>query len=236
MFLHRFALVTLSVFVLAVWANAQEVPNTLSNDEKAAGFKLLFDGKTTKGWRGYKKEEMPSGWKVVDGSLTRVEGGGDIVSYEQFGNFELLIDWKVAEGGNSGIMYHVQETEPSPYMTGPEYQVLDNERHPDGRSKLTSAASCYGLYPPTKDVCKPAGEWNHTRIVIKNGHVEHWLNGEKVVEYEKGSDEWNKKVAASKFSKYPNFGKPKEGHIDLQDHGDKVEFRNIKIRTLDDSK
>jgi hypothetical protein len=234
--LRNTCLMLLGLCVFATRADAQGVANTLTNDEKAAGFKLLFDGQTTNGWRGYKSEEMPKGWKVVDGSLARVGGGGDIVSNEQFGSFELLIDWKIAEAGNSGIIYHVQESEKSSYMTGPEYQVLDNARHPDGRNKLTSAASCYGLYAPEKDVCHPAGEWNHTRIVIKGPHVEHWLNGVKVVQYEKGSDEWNNKVAASKFKQWPQFGKPKEGHLCLQDHGDKVEFRNIKIRVLTESR
>lgn len=227
----------LLVLALLLWTatlRAEDGPiNTLTDAEKAAGFKLLFDGKSADGWRGYKQKTMPSGWKVIDGSIVRSGGGGDIITDAEYGNFELLVDWKISPKGNSGIMYHVAEGPETPYMTGPEYQVLDNDRHADGRNKLTRAASCYALYPATKEVCKPAGEWNHTKIVIKNGHVEHWLNGEKVVEYEKGSDEWNKKVAGSKFKAWADFGKPTKGHICLQDHGDKVEFRNIKIKVLD---
>ncbi len=235
MLLRLFALLAVILAALPAWADDQS-SNTLTDAEKAAGFKLLFDGKTTAGWRGYKKDAIPDGWKVVEGSLTRVGGGGDIISEEQFGSFEFLVDWRVAPGGNSGIMYHVQESEKASYMTGPEYQVLDNERHPDGKSKMTSAGSCYALYPPTKDVCKPAGEWNQTKIIIKGSQVEHWLNGTKVVEYEKGGEEWNKKIAESKFKQWAQFGKPKHGHICLQDHGDKVEYRNIKIRVLEESK
>lgn len=207
--------------------------NTLSDAEKADGFKLLFDGKTLDGWRGYGVKKVPDGWKVIDGLLTRVGGGGDVITNDEYGSFELHADWKVAPKGNSGIMYHVKEGYPASYMTGPEYQVLDNKGHADGRNKLTSAGACYGMYPPMKEVCKPAGEWNHTKIVIKNGHVEHWLNGTKVVEYEKGGDEWTKKVASSKFKAWTSFGKPTKGHLCLQDHGDKVEYKNLKIKVLD---
>ena len=230
--LRRFSL--LALLLCAGFLRAEDGPiNTLSDAEKAAGFKLLFDGKIADGWRGYKMKTLPSGWKVLDGHLVRVGGGGDIITDGEYGSFELLVDWKIAPKGNSGIMYHVEEGPDTAYMTGPEYQVLDNKGHPDGRSKMTSAGSCYALYPPMKDVCHPAGEWNHTKIVIKDGHVEHWLNDVKVVEYQKGSDEWNKKVAGSKFKAWSLFGKPTKGHIALQDHGDKVEYRNIKIKTLD---
>jgi Domain of Unknown Function (DUF1080) len=224
----------LALLLCAGFLRAEDGPiNTLSDAEKAAGFKLLFDGKSADGWRGYKMKTLPSGWKVQDGHLVRAGGGGDIITDGEYGSFELLVDWKIAPKGNSGIMYHVAEGPETAYMTGPEYQVLDNKGHPDGRSKMTSAGSCYALYPPMKDVCHPAGEWNHTKIVIKDGHVEHWLNDVKVVEYQKGSDEWNKKVAGSKFKAWSQFGKPTKGHIALQDHGDKVEYRNIKIKTLD---
>ena len=129
-------------------------------------------------------------------------------------------------------MYHVGEGEDAPYFTGPEYQVLDNKRHPDGRSKLTSAASCYALYPPSEDATKPVGEWNHGRIVVRGSKVEHWLNGKKVVQYELGSSDWSARVAKSKFKEWKKFGTLKKGKIDLQDHGDEVAFRSIKIRRL----
>jgi hypothetical protein len=215
---------------LAILMATQE--NTLSAEEQKAGWKLLFDGKTSAGWRGYKKDKCPDGWKVEGGALARVGGGGDIVTVEAYDNFELALEWKVAEGGNSGIMYRVAETEGASYMTGPEYQLLDNKKHGDGKSTLTSAGSCYALYAPTKDVTKPAGQWNQARILVQVNHVEHWLNGERIVTYELGSDDWNKRVAASKFKDWPQFGKVARGHILLQDHGDRVEFRNIKIRPM----
>ncbi len=207
--------------------------NTLSDDEKKAGWKLLFDGKTTEGWRGYKKDKMTDGWQAVEGALTRTKGGGDIVTVDQYESFDLKIDWRIAAGGNSGIMFHVTETAGAPYETGPEMQVLDDAKHADGKSPLTSAGSCYALYAPTKKVVKPAGEWNSARLVVNKGKCENWLNGEKIVEYDLNSDEWAKKVAGSKFKAWARFGKEPKGHLDLQDHGDKVEYKNIKIKGLD---
>ncbi len=220
-----------------VSAADEPAPNTLTDKEKADAWKLLFDGKTTKGWHRYKGKEVGERWKVLDGALALKhqdgKDGGDIVTDEKFGSFELSMEWMVTPGANSGIMYRVEESEDSPGFTGPEYQILDNAKHPDGRKKETSAASCYGLYAPSEDACKPVGEWNRARILIKGDHVEHWLNGKKVVEYDFGSDDWNKRVAASKFKEFKSFGKIKKGEIDLQDHGDDVAYRNIKIRVLD---
>ena len=224
------------LFSAAGRAAEDPAPNTLSEKEKADGWKLLFDGKSTKGWHRYKGKKVGDRWKVVDGTLSLVhkdgKDGGDIVTDDTFDSFELSIEWKVTPGANSGIMYRVEESEDSPGFTGPEYQILDNAKHPDGRKKETSAASCYGLYAPSEDVTTPVGEWNLARIVVKGDHVEHWLNGKKVVEYEFGSDDWNKRVAASKFKEFKKFGLVKKGEIDLQDHGDDVSYRNIKIRTL----
>jgi hypothetical protein len=228
----------LFILVLAAPVKAADEPplNSLTDKEKSDGWKLLFDGKTTKGWHKYKGKEIGDRWKVVDGALALKhkdgKDGGDIVTDDAFASFELSIEWKVTEGANSGIMYRVEESEDSPGFTGPEYQILDNAKHPDGRKKETSAASCYGLYAPTEDVTKPIGEWNHARIIAKGDHVEHWLNGKKVVKYEFGSDDWNKRVAASKFKEFNKFGLIKKGVIDLQDHGDDVSYRNIKIRAL----
>jgi hypothetical protein len=159
-----------------------------------------------------------------------VSQGGDIITIDQFDNFELELEWQIAEGGNSGIMYRVSEDGEEAYYTGPEYQVLDNARHADGQNPLTSAASDYGLYAPIKDVTRPIGEWNAARIVIKGNHVEHWLNDVKVVEYELGSPDWQQRVDASKFKQWPNYGRIPKGHIALQDHGSRVAFRNIRIR------
>jgi Domain of Unknown Function (DUF1080) len=213
-------------------AAPQEVPNTLTAWEQERGWKLLFDGKTTQGWRGFKQPSIPGGWQVVDGALTRIGGGGDVVTVDQYDSFELALDWKVAEGGNSGIMFRVSESAGETYHTGPEFQILDNARHADGKSPLTSAGSCYGLYEPIKDVTRPAGEWNQARLVVNGNVVEHWLNDVRVVRYELLSADWEKRVAASKFNEWPQYGRIPRGHIALQDHGDRVAYRNIRIRVM----
>jgi hypothetical protein len=215
-----------------LFAQAPETaPNTLTADERAAGWRLLFDGKTTAGWRGFRKTEMPAGWQVTpDGALTRAGSAGDIVTVEQFGSFDLAFEWKIAPGGNSGVMFHVTEELAAPWNTGPEYQILDNPGHADGAKPETSTASDYALHAPSKDVSKPAGSWNQSRLVVSGTQVEHWLNGEKVVSYVLESPEWVALVAKSKFAKYPKFGRAGSGHIALQDHGDTVAYRSIKIR------
>jgi len=207
-------------------------PNTLSAAEKDAGWRLLFDGQTTKGWRGYAVDSMPDGWQVVDGALTRVARAGDIITKEKFRDFELVVDWKVLPGGNSGIFYRAALGSEAIYWSAPEYQVLDDARHNDGKSLLTSAGSVYGLYPAIPGVAKPAGEWNTARIIVRGNHVEHWLNGKQFAAYELGSDEWKAKVKDSKFAQWPEYGKASEGYIGLQDHSDRVAFRNIKLRVL----
>jgi hypothetical protein len=199
---------------------------------RATDWRQLFDGATTAGWRGYRKDAMPAGWRVVDGALTRVAPAGDIVTVEQYGNFELALEWKVAEGGNSGIFYRVSEDGENPWESGPEMQVLDDARHPDGRSPLTSAGAMYGIYPAPRGVVRPAGEWNAVRIVANGPHVEHWLNGVKVVEAELGSPDWEARVKRSKFAAMPHYGRNASGYIGLQDHGDRVAYRNIKLRVL----
>lgn len=206
-------------------------PNTLSPLEREAGWRLLFDGVTTRGWRGYLTDSMPDGWQVVAGALTRVSRAGDIITRDTFRDFELMVDWMVQPGGNSGIFYRAALGSEAIYWSAPEYQVLDDARHPDGKSPLTSAGSVYGLYPAIAGIAKPAGEWNTARIVVLGNHVEHWLNGRRLAAYELGSEEWKQQVAASKFKAWPEYGKATEGYIGLQDHGDRVAFRNIKIRT-----
>ncbi|MCC7293994.1 MAG: DUF1080 domain-containing protein [Phycisphaerales bacterium] len=209
-------------------------PNTLTEAEKKAGFKLLFDGKSTAGWRGFKKPDMPAGWTIEDGCLTRTGQGGDIVTADEFDNFELTLEWKIAKGGNSGIFYRVGEGDglDAVWSTGPEMQVLDNDFHNDGQNPLTSAGSNYALYPAPRDLTLPTGRFNQVRIVAQGNKVEHWLNGVKVCAYEVNSEEWNKKVAESKFKALPRYGREPKGHVALQDHGDKVSYRNIKIRPL----
>lgn len=197
-----------------------------------AGWRSLFDGRTTAGWRGYRMDAMPGGWEVVDGALTRTGGGGDIVTTETFANFELELEWKVGPGGNSGIMFRVVEDYNATFKSGPEMQVLDDSAHRDGASRLTAAGANYGLHPAPAGVVKPAGEWNAVRLVVDGAHVEHWLNGVKVVEYELWAPEWEAMVAASKFAQWPGYGLARAGHIALQDHGDWVAYRNIRIRVL----
>ncbi len=206
--------------------------SALTPEEQAAGWRPLFDGKTTAGWRGYRRADIPKGWQVVDRALTRVGEGGDILTVDQFGNFELALEWKVAPGGNSGIFYRATETGEAVYHSGPEMQVLDDAGHRDGASRLTSAGSLYGIYAAPAGVVRPAGEWNAVRIVVNGQHVEHWLNGVKVVDYELGGPDWEKRVGEAKFKDWPEFGRAKRGHIALQDHGDWVAYRNIKIKVL----
>jgi 3-keto-disaccharide hydrolase len=204
----------------------------LTPGERAAGWRLLFDGRTTTGWRGFRVDSMPRGWQVVDGALTRVAHAGDIITTERFANFELVLEWKISRAGNSGIFYRVSEDDSTAYWSGPEMQVLDDAGHPDGKSRLTAAGSCYGIYPSPAGVVKPAGQWNRVRLVVRGNHVEHWLNGVKVVEYELGSPDWDARVMKSKFAPHVHYGRNTSGYIGLQDHGDWVAFRDIKIRVL----
>jgi hypothetical protein len=199
------------------------------------GWQPLFDGKTTAGWRGFKGSPLPAGWKVVDGALTRVAEAGDIVSDAEFKDFELELEWKVAPGGNSGIFYRVSEAEELEWVwqSGPEMQVLDDARHRDGARPETSAGACYDLYPAPRGIVRPGGEWNQVRLLVRGQRVEHWLNGTKVVEYELGSPDWEERFRRSKFAQLPRYGREPAGHIALQDHGDWVAYRNIRIRVLD---
>lgn len=231
-----------AMFLVATLAAAQSPDNSLSDAEKAAGWKLLFDGQTTKGWRGYKMDKMPPGWKVEDGLLVRAAGGtggkgagggDDIVTVDQYGDFELQVEWRVMDrAGNAGILYRVSEDAATSWHTAPEMQVLDNAAYPN-RDVRQLAGACYDLYAPAKDVSRPRGEWNVAKVVAKGKHVEHWLNGAKLLEYEMGSDDWNQRVAKSKFKSMEHFKKPPlKGHICLQDHTSRTEYRNIKVRPL----
>ena len=211
----------------------QGTPNMLTSAERAGGWRLLFDGTTTKGWHGYKSQAMPNGWRAAGGTLKKDGSVGDILTNDQFANFELVLDWKIATGGNAGIFYHGTEEYDHIYWSAPEYQLLDDANAPDGKSRLTSAGAAYALYPPPAGIVKPANQWNSTRIVVNGAHVEHWLNGQKVVQYELWSPDWEAKVKASKFKDWPNYGRAKNGYIAIQgDHNGTLELRNIKIRTL----
>lgn len=204
-------------------------PNTLTEAEKNAGWKLLFDGKTTDGWRNYKKPTISDSWKVADGALSwTAKGAGDIVTVDKYDSFELKLEYKISKGGNSGLMYHVSEDEGAPWFTGPEIQIQDNK---DGHDPQ-KAGWLYQLYSADVDATKPAGEWNELRILITPEKCEQYMNGTKYTEYVKGSKDWDERVAKSKFAKMPKFGKNTTGCICLQDHGNPVSFRNIKIRTI----
>ena len=188
---------------------------------------------TMSAWRGYRQPDMPSEWTVQDGVLSKVKSTKDIVTRDQYANFELEWEWKLHEGGNAGVFYHGTEEFEKIYFTAPEYQLLDDANAPDGKSRLTSAAANYALYPAPAGVVKAADQWNSSRIVARGAHVEHWLNGQKVVEYEAGSPDWEAKVKASKFATWPKYGRISKGHIGIQgDHAGELALRNMRIRAL----
>jgi hypothetical protein len=196
------------------------------------GSRVLFDGTSTDAWRGFKRDAFPSkGWVVENGTLSPVVGGDqvDLVTKDVYKDFDLELEWKVGPMGNSGVMYDVAETEPETYYTGPEMQVLDDVGHQDGQTSRTSAGALYDLVAPSGKVLKPVGEWNKARLVKKGNHVEHWLNGIRIVEYELGSRELALLIANSKFKEWPRFAKERQGHIVLQHHGDPAWFRNVRI-------
>lgn len=216
--------------------------NILTEKEKSEGWELLFDGTTTNGWRNYNKETIGSAWKVINGELTltqeggKVVDGGDIITNKSYNNFELRLEWKIQPNGNSGIIYNVIESDDwnFAWQTGPEMQILDNEGHPDGRFEKHRAGDLYDLIESKPVTVKSPEEWNQVRLIKKDGKVEYWQNGHKIVEFEMWTEEWDELVKNSKFKDMPGFGKAKSGgHIALQDHRDPVSFRNIKIKVLD---
>jgi len=220
--------------------------NTLTDQEISEGWILLFDGETTEGWRGYNQPEFPAeGWVVEDGTMRCIGTGmgeaggkgGDIIYDQKFHNFRLSLEWKISEGGNSGIFYLGQEIEGEPvWKSAPEMQILDNERHPDamlGVDGNRKAGALYDLLPANPQNTRPAGEWNHAEVMVYRGTVVHFQNGEPVVEYHLGTSTWDRMIAESKFADFPEFGKNRPGYIALQDHGDDVWFRNIKILSMD---
>ena len=206
-----------------------------------SAWRTLFDGKSLSAFRGYKTEGVPEGWKIENGTLAKDGHVGDLITKDEFGDFELELEGKIGKAGNSGIFYRGIEdpdftgkpNDDRIYTTGPEYQLLDDIDATDNKTRETCAGSNYGLYPSPVGHLKPVGEWNTTRIIAKGAHVEHWLNDFKVVEYELWSPDWEAKVAATKFKAWPKFGRAKRGHIGLQgDHPGMLAFRNIRIREL----
>jgi hypothetical protein len=215
--------------------------NVLTPKEKAEGWVLLFDGKTIDGWRGFKMEGIPKDWSVADGCLvTSGTGGGetvnDIITINEYEDFDLYLEWAISPGGNSGIFFHVLEGDyPTTYATGPEYQLIDDAGYPGKLEDWQQTGANYAMHPANKDKKKlmPVGEFNSSEIRVKNGHVTHWLNGEKIVEYDLWTDEWYKLAREGKWKDYPGYGLAKKGHIGLQDHGSYVRFRNIKLKVED---
>jgi cytochrome c len=217
--------------------------NTLTEKEKQEGWKLLFDGKTTSGLRGFKGKPAPSAWKIKDGALYldvskkkdgQVVGGGDLITDREFENYELSLEWKIQDCGNSGIIFNVVEADKYDYVwqTGPELQVLDNICHDDGRINTHRAGDLFDMIGSRFVTVRPSGEWNQARLIVNNGKTEFWLNGYKTVEFTMFTQQWADMIKNSKFKDMPDFGKAKKGRIAFQDHGDQVSFRNIKIKEL----
>lgn len=199
----------------------------------STGWRPLLREHGAPDWRGWKEEGLPAGWHVDGGVLHKDGPVDDLVSKEKFANFELELEWKLGKEGNSGIFYRGTREYDHIYWSAPEYQLLDDANTEDGKSPLTAAGSDYALYGVPPNVAKPFDQWNKTRLIVKGHHVEHWLNGVKVVEYDFGSEDWKKRVAASKFSKYPNYGLADSGLIGIQgDHPGALEVRHIRIRVL----
>jgi hypothetical protein len=213
-------------------AASSAASSTASSSSAQGEWRSLIDP-TMSAWRGYKQQGMPAEWKVENDVVSKVKSTNDIVTRDQFENFELEWEWKIHEGGNAGVFYRGTEEFEKIYFTAPEYQLLDDAKAPDGKSRLTSAAANYALYPAPAGVVKPADQWNTSRIVARGPRVEHWLNGQKVVEYETGSADWEAKVKASKFASWPKYGRITKGHIGIQgDHDGELAIRNMRIRTL----
>jgi Domain of Unknown Function (DUF1080) len=249
MAMHGSAVLGLAVCAFAAAAGAQR-PNELSPAERAAGWRLLFDGTSLAGWRGLGYDSVPTAhWRVVDGAIVKTPSGrvprmpdgqpaagGDLMTVDAFRDFELAFEWRVTPGANSGVKYNVSEELSLKHAAnhaalGFEYQVLDDERHPDNQIASHRAAGLYDILAPSgAKRLRLVGEWNSARIVLRGNHGEHWLNGAKVVEFDLGTPRLDSLLAASKYRPIPGFAERRRGHIVLQDHGDEVWFRSIKIR------
>ncbi|GJM34164.1 MAG: glycosyl hydrolase [Saprospiraceae bacterium] len=218
---------------------APAADNTLTDAEKAEGWQLLFDGKSMDQWRLYGKDNL-AGWAIVDGEMQALgeagpEGlGADIITKEEFENFELSLEWKISDAGNSGIFFNVVEAPEykTVYATGPEYQLVDDIGFPSPLEDWQTSGANYAMHPPTRVASNPAGTYNLSRIRVENGHVQHWLNNEKVVEYDLWTPEWQKLRDEGKWKEFPDYGKAKKGHIALQDHGNQIWFKNVKVKRL----
>ena len=207
-------------------------PDTTDRAPAGSEWRSLFDGRSLAGWRVYRSPAPPTGWQARDGALVKERPTEDIVTTDEFGDFELEFEWKISARGNAGVFYRATEEYDKIYWSATEYQLLDDASQP-GIDRLTATGSAYALYPAAPGAVKPAGEWNSSRIVARGTHVEHWLNGVKLLEYDYGSRDWEAKVKSSKFVDWPNYGRARRGHIGLQgDHGGQLALRNIRIREL----
>lgn len=240
-------LLTLSLFLcllLGLPGFAPQTSNKLTKEEQSAGWRLIFDGESLKGWRGFHQPSPPAVWAVADGTLTRrpgkfpPESRGDLITADQFENFEFVWEWKLSRGGNSGVKYLVSEDLPKTGRSGVsfEYQILDDDNHPDAKMGISgnrTSGALYDLMPPGPGKkMRPVGEFNESRIVKRGAHIEHWLNGVKVLEFEQGGAPLKERIAASKFKDTAGFGEARRGHILIQDHDDEIWYRNLKIREL----
>lgn len=203
--------------------------NALAPEEAAAGWRLLFDGKSLDQWRSYREDAANDGWGVEGGCLTRLSGGGDLITREQFGDFELKLEWRISEAGNSGIFIRGDESERTIHYTGYEMQVLDNAGHSDAKDPTHRAGALYDLIAPDHDTSQPVGYWNRVHIKARGPHVEFWLNDRLTAKFEQGSPRWQALYEDSKFTSRPRYGTLMRGHIGLQDHWDKVWYRDIRI-------
>jgi hypothetical protein len=224
----------LGLFALAMTCSARADGDSVkAGNAKPHAWHWLVEKSTASGWRGWESPDLPKGWSIADGVISKDGEVDDLVTREEFANFELELEWKLGKAGNSGVFYHGTREYDHIYWSAPEYQLLDDANAPDGRNRLTSAAAAYALYAAPAGVVHPFDHWNSSRIVVNGAHVEHWLNGRKVVEYELWSEDWKAKVAASKFSKYPDYGLAKKGLIGIQgDHPGALALRHVRIREL----
>jgi hypothetical protein len=231
MVFKRLAVTSTTIAVLLVLA--QSFPRSAALDPLASStVRVLFDGTSLDAWRGYRSDRIPGGWQIVDRTLSKDGSVGDLVSKDEFGDFDLELEWKIGEAGNSGIFYRGTEEYDHIYWSAPEYQLLDDVKADDNKTRLTCAGALYAIYPSPAGHLKAVGDWNTARIVATGNHVEHWLNGFKLLEYEVGSSDWEARVQASKFEPYPHYGRARQGHIALQgDHTGSLAFRNMRIRS-----
>jgi hypothetical protein len=230
-----FAAVCFCTLFIAFRPTQVKRDNILTPAERQAGWVLLFDGRTTTGWRPYNRKPQDS-WEILAGQLhcksKGVTNRADLMTITQYDNFELQFDWKIDKGANSGVVYRVIETSQPSYETGPEYQLIDDEGYPDKLEDWQKSGSDYAMHPPLVLASKPAGEYNHTKIIVNGAHVQHWLNSRKVADFELWTDEWKALKEKSKWKDAANYGMAKKGFIALQDHGGGIWFKNIKLRKL----